>query len=67
LQHAKERQAAGITLARKHGVYTERRQGTTKAAPVRARMLKKQGLTAPGIAKALGVKEHTLYHYLSRV
>jgi DNA invertase Pin-like site-specific DNA recombinase len=66
LQHAKERQAIGIALARKRGVYTGRRSGTTKAAPARARALKKQGLTALEIAKALGVKERTVYHYLSR-
>jgi DNA invertase Pin-like site-specific DNA recombinase len=66
LQHAKERQAIGITLARKRGVYTGRRSGTTKAAPARARTLRKQGLTVLEIAKALGVKERTVYHYLSR-
>jgi hypothetical protein len=44
LQHAKERQAAGIALARKRGVYTGRRPGTTKAAPSRARTLKKRWL-----------------------
>jgi DNA invertase Pin-like site-specific DNA recombinase len=62
LQHAKERQAAGIALARKRGVYTGRRPGTTKAAPARA--LKKQALMAREIAQALGVKERTVYHYL---
>jgi DNA invertase Pin-like site-specific DNA recombinase len=65
LQHSKERQAAGIALARKRGVYTGRRTGTTKAAPSRARVLKKQGLTVLEIAHALGVKERTVYHYLS--
>jgi DNA invertase Pin-like site-specific DNA recombinase len=65
LQHAKERQAIGITLARKRGVYTGRKSGTTKAAPSRARTLKKQGLTIAEIAKALSVKERTVYHYLS--
>jgi len=65
LQHAKELQAVGIALARKRGVYTGRRSGTTKAAPARARTLKKQGLTALEIAKALGAKERTVYHYLS--
>jgi DNA invertase Pin-like site-specific DNA recombinase len=67
LQHAKERQAIGISLARKRGVYTGRRSGTTKAAPSRARALKKQGLTIAETAKALGVKERTVYHYLRRV
>ena len=65
LQYAKERQAIGITLARKRGVYTGRRSGTTKAAPARARTLRKQGLTVLEIAKALGVKERTVYHYLA--
>jgi DNA invertase Pin-like site-specific DNA recombinase len=65
LQHAKERQAVGIALARKRGVYIGRRPGTTKAPPSRARALKKQGLTVLEIAQALGVKERTVYHYLS--
>lgn len=53
-------------LARRRGVYTGRRAGTTRAAPSRARALKKRGLTVPEIAKALGVKERTVYNYLSR-
>jgi DNA invertase Pin-like site-specific DNA recombinase len=65
LQHVKERQAIGIALACKRGVYTGRKPGTTKAKPSRARTLKKQGLTVAEIAKALGVKERTAYHYLS--
>src|SRR5215471_17355235 len=44
LQHSKERQAIGIALARKRGVYTGRKPGTMKAAPSRARTLRKQGL-----------------------
>ena len=64
LQHAKERQAAGIAVAKQRGVYTGRQRGTTKAAPVRARALRKQGLTVPEIANALGVKERTVYYYL---
>lgn len=66
LQHSKERQAAGIALARKRGIYTGRKSGTTKAAPARARALRKRGLTVPEIAQALGVKERTVYHYLSQ-
>ncbi len=65
LQHSKERQAIGIALARKRGVYTGRRQGTTKAAPARARALRKQRLTVLEIAHALGVKERTVHNYLS--
>src|SRR5215831_7146932 len=64
LQHAKERQAAGIAVAKQRGMYKGRRQGTTKAVPARARTLRKQGLTVLEIAKALGVKERTVYYYL---
>jgi len=66
LQHSKERQAIGIALARKRGVYTGRKSGTTKATPARARAMRKQGLTIPEIATALGVKQRTVYNYLSR-
>ena len=65
LHHSKERQAIGIALAKKRGVYTGRRQGTTKAAPARARALRKRKLTVLEIAQALGVKERTVYNYLS--
>ena len=65
LQHIRERQAIGIAVAKKKGVYTGRRAGTTKAAPSRARTLRKQGLTIGEIAQALGVKERTVYNYLS--
>ena len=64
LQHSKERQAMGIANARKRGVYTGRQPGTTRAQPARARTLRKQGLTVPEIAKALGVKQRTVYNYL---
>jgi len=66
LQHSKERQAIGIALAKKRGLYTGRKTGTTKAAPARARALRKQKLTVPEIATALGVKQRTVYNYLSR-
>jgi DNA invertase Pin-like site-specific DNA recombinase len=39
-RHARERPAAGIALARKRGVYTGRRPGTTKAAAAPARDLR---------------------------
>ena len=65
LQHSKERQAVGIALAKKRGVYTGRRQGTTKATPARARALRKQKLTVAEIAQALGVKERSVYNYLN--
>ncbi len=65
LQHAKERQAAGIAVAKQRGVYTGRQRGTTKATPARARALRAQGLTVREIAQALGVKERTVYYYLN--
>jgi len=65
LHHTRERQAAGIALAKKRGVYLGRQPGTTKAAPARARALREQGLTVPEIAHALSIKERTVYNYLS--
>jgi DNA invertase Pin-like site-specific DNA recombinase len=55
-----------VVLARKRGIYTGRKPGTTKAKPSRARALKKQGLTIAEIAQALSVKQRTVYNYLSR-
>ena len=65
LQHSKERQAIGIALAKKRGVYIGRLPGTTKAMPARARALRRQKLTIAEVAQALGVKERTVYNYLS--
>lgn len=64
LQHAKERQAVGIALAKKRGVYQGRKRGTTKANPDRAKTLRKQGLTVPEIANALDVSEGSVWNYL---
>ena len=64
LQHVKERQAIGIALARKRGVYKGRLAGTTKATPTRAQKLKQQGLTVPEIANALNVSHRTVFNYL---
>lgn len=64
LQHSKERQAIGIALARKRGVYKGRQAGTTKATPKRAQELRRQGLTVPEIANALNVSQRTVFNYL---
>lgn len=65
LQHSKERQAIGITLAKKRGTYKGRKSGTTKAKPSRAHALRKQGFTILEIAAALNVKERSVYNYLA--
>jgi len=66
LQHIRERQAIGIAVAKKKGIYTGRKFGKTKAPPARARALRKQGLTVSEIAQALGVEERTVFNYLSK-
>lgn len=64
LQHIKERQAAGIAVAKQRGVYTGRKKGTTKSKPERAQELKARGLKVPEIANALNVSERTIFRYL---
>jgi DNA invertase Pin-like site-specific DNA recombinase len=59
----RERQAAGIDVAKKQGKYPGRRKGTTKAKPQRALKLKERGLTASEIAKSLGVSRNTVFRY----
>lgn len=60
----RERQAAGIELAKKQGKYRGRRKGTTKAKPARALKLKAKGLTANEIGKSLGVSRNTVFIYI---
>jgi DNA invertase Pin-like site-specific DNA recombinase len=64
LQHVKERQAVGISLAKQRGVYKGRKRGTTKAKPQRARELRKKGMTLSEIAQALNVDRRTVTRYL---
>ncbi len=64
LQHTKERQAAGIKVAKKKGIYAGRKLGTMKAKPARAKALRKQGMTDTEIANALDVSKSTVYRYL---
>jgi DNA invertase Pin-like site-specific DNA recombinase len=63
-EYRQERQAAGIAVAKKRGVYRGRQQGTTKARPRRAIVLRHQGLTVPEIANALQVSQRTVFRYL---
>jgi DNA invertase Pin-like site-specific DNA recombinase len=65
-QHIKERQAAGIMLAKERGIYKGRKKGTTKAKPERARVLHAKGLKRQEIASALNVSERTVFRYLAR-
>ena len=63
-EYRRERQAAGIAVARERGAYRGRRRGTTKAKPGRAEELRDRGLTAQEIATALGVSLRTAFRYL---
>jgi len=60
----RERQQAGIEVAKEEGKYRGRRKGTTKARPQRAKALRSQGLTLEEIATALGVSRMTVCRYL---
>ena len=62
----RERQAAGIAVAKKAGKYQGRKVGTTKAEPERALRLRNKGLSAGEIAKSLGVSRNTVFVYLRK-
>lgn len=66
-QTRRERQAAGIAVAKIEGKYKGRKPGTTKAQPARARQLRNQGLTDAEIASALCVTRRTVQRYLRGV
>jgi DNA invertase Pin-like site-specific DNA recombinase len=61
----RERQAAGIAVAKQNGVYNGRKAGTTKAKPDRAKQLQDRGLSVGEIAKSLGVSERSVHRYLA--
>jgi len=65
-QYRKERQQAGIEVAKKRGVYRGRKPGTTKGKPERAVELKEKGLTVGEIATALGVSDRTVFRYIGQ-
>jgi DNA invertase Pin-like site-specific DNA recombinase len=65
-EYRKERQAAGIAVAKKRGVYKGRAKGTTKSKPERAQELKTKGLTPAEIGTALGVSQRTVFRYIGR-
>jgi DNA invertase Pin-like site-specific DNA recombinase len=61
----RERQAAGIAVAKQEGKYKGRKRGTTKAKPQRAERLREKGLSVEEIATALHVSRMTVHRYLS--
>ena len=63
-QTRRERQAAGIAIAKREGKYKGRKRGTLKADASRARALRQQGLKDSEIATALGVTRRTVQRYL---
>ena len=66
MEYRRERQAAGIAVAKQRGAYAGRRIGTTKAKPARAKALHQQGLTAAEIASALAISLRTVFRYLAQ-
>ncbi len=64
-EYRRERQAAGITVAKRKGVYRGRLKGTTKAKPARAQALHTRGLSAAEIANALRISPRTVFRYLA--
>ena len=65
LEYRRERQAAGILVAKRRGIYKGRKKGTTKASPARALKLRDQGFTTAEIANALDVSPRTVFRYLA--
>lgn len=64
LEFRKERQMAGIEVAKKKGVYKGRKPGTKKAKPNRVKELRDKGLTILEISTALGLSERSVFRYL---
>lgn len=65
LEYRRERQAAGIDVAKRRGKYRGRKAGTTKATPSRARELRTKGLTLDEIGTTLGVSRASVCRYLT--
>lgn len=65
-QTRRERQAAGIAVAKERGLYTGRPKGATKSGvdPSRATKLREKGFNNGEIAKALGISVSSVKRYL---
>ncbi len=61
----RERQAAGIEVAKAAGVYKGRKKGTLTVDPSEAKTLKSKGLTVTQIAKMLNCSNQTVYRHLA--
>ena len=61
----RERQAAGIAVAKEKGAYRGRIRGATKAGvnPARAAELRAKGLTHAEVAKSMGISLSTAFRY----
>src|SRR2546428_7544709 len=64
-EYRRERQAAGIAVAKRHGRDHRRAKGTMKAQPARARLLHEPGLTVAENVHALPISPRTVYRYLA--
>lgn len=62
--YRRERQAAGIKVAKKQRQYKGRQRGTFKGRPERARALREKGLAAAEIAAAMGISPRSVFQYL---
>lgn len=63
-EYITDRQRAGIKAAKRRGIYTGRKPGTTKGNPERAAALKAKGCTFEEIATALKTSVRTVHRYL---
>jgi DNA invertase Pin-like site-specific DNA recombinase len=62
-EYRRERQAAGIAVAKERGVSRGRQQGTAQALPCCARELRDRSLTVQEITIALGISRRTAVLY----
>ncbi len=63
----RERQAAGVEVAKERGVYRGRQLGSTKGKPARAVELRQSGLSFNEIASAMDISTRTVRRYLTDV